>query len=104
MSSMSSNHHTSASAPDAPPVRRHRLNVNGESLHVIEQGEGPAVLFCHGSPDPAEPWRSQMRAMAGAGYRAVALDMRGFGQSFAPRDPALYTSMYTVGEDRKSVV
>ncbi len=98
MSSMSSNHHTSASAPDAPPVRRHRLNVNGESLHVIEQGEGPAVLFCHGFPDTAETWRSQMRAMAGAGYRAVALDMRGFGESFAPPDASQYTALHVAGD------
>ncbi|USX18650.1 alpha/beta hydrolase [Oxalobacteraceae bacterium OTU3REALA1] len=87
-----------ASATGVSPVRQSLLQVDGESFRVIEQGAGPVVLFCHGFPDTADTWRSQMRAVAAAGYRAVALDMRGFGQSFAPRDPALYTSMYTVGD------
>jgi pimeloyl-ACP methyl ester carboxylesterase len=87
-----------ASATGALPVRQSLLQIDGEPFRVIEQGAGPAVLFCHGFPDTADTWRSQMRAVAAAGYRAVALDMRGFGQSFAPRDPALYTSMYTVGD------
>jgi pimeloyl-ACP methyl ester carboxylesterase len=79
-------------------ARHARLQINGETFHVIEQGAGPAVLFCHGFPDTAATWRSQMRAVADAGYRAVALDMRGFGESFAPSDPALYTSLHTVGD------
>lgn len=87
-----------ASAAGALPVRQSLIRLDGESFRVIEQGAGPAVLFCHGFPDTADTWRSQMQAIAAAGYRAVALDMRGFGQSFAPRDPALYTSMHTVGD------
>ncbi|WP_206077416.1 alpha/beta fold hydrolase [Massilia sp. HP4] len=85
-------------AAEAPPLRRHKLRVNGETFHVIEQGSGPAVLFCHGFPDTAETWRSQMRAVAAAGYRAVALDMRGFGDSFAPPDASQYTSLHIVGD------
>jgi pimeloyl-ACP methyl ester carboxylesterase len=65
---------------------------------VIEQGRGPTVLFCHGFPDTAETWRRQMRAVAGAGYRAVALDMRGYGASYAPDDAALYSAHHTVGD------
>lgn len=87
-----------ASATGVLPVRQTLLQIEGESFRVIEQGAGPAVLFCHGFPDTADTWRSQMRAVAAAGYRAVAIDMRGFGQSFAPRDPTLYTSVYTVGD------
>lgn len=85
-------------AAEAPPVRRHKLRIDGEYFHVIEQGSGPAVLFCHGFPDTAETWRSQMRAVAAAGYRAVALDMRGFGDSFAPPDASQYTSLHIVGD------
>ncbi|MGE8358948.1 alpha/beta fold hydrolase [Pseudomonas sp.] len=80
------------------PLRRLRVQVNGESFHVIEQGQGPAVLFCHGFPDTAETWRQQMRALAEAGYRAIALDMRGYGGSYAPADPTLYTSHHIVGD------
>lgn len=73
--------------------------TNGDaSLRVIEQGDGPAVLFCHGFPETADTWRSQMLAVARAGYRAVALDMRGHGASSAPEDPFLYTSLHTVGD------
>ena len=77
-----------ASADPFPP-RQARVQANGASFHVIEQGEGPGVLFCHGFPDTAETWRSQMRAVAETGYRALALDMRGFGASYAPSDDGL---------------
>lgn len=89
---------SAAQGPAASPLRRHRLSIGGGSFHVIEQGEGPAVLFCHGFPDTAETWRSQMRAVAAAGYRALALDMRGFGESFAPPDASQYTSLHIVGD------
>lgn len=81
-----------------PPVIDRQLDVNGEVFRVLEQGQGPAVLFAHGFPDTAETWRSQMQAVASAGYRAVAIDMRGFGASYAPTDVNLYTSPYIVGD------
>jgi pimeloyl-ACP methyl ester carboxylesterase len=80
------------------PVRRGQVKVNGESFLVVQQGQGPAVLFCHGFPDTAETWKRQMRAVAQAGYHAVALDMRGYGESYAPTDANLYTALYTVGD------
>ena len=55
--------------------------VNGISLHVTEQGEGPAVLFCHGFPDTSYTWRGLMETVAKAGYRAIAPDMRAYGRS-----------------------
>lgn len=80
------------------PVRRVQVQVNGASFYVIEQGRGPAVLFCHGFPETAETWRSQMRAVAEAGYRAVALDMRGYGESYAPTDFRLYSGLHIAGD------
>jgi pimeloyl-ACP methyl ester carboxylesterase len=80
------------------PVRRRMVDAIDGPFHVLEQGEGPAVLFCHGFPDTAETWRSQMQAVAQAGYRAVALDMRGYGQSFAPENPDLYTALHITGD------
>lgn len=47
-------------------------------------GEGPLVVFCHGFPGLAYSWRHQLQAVAAAGYQAVALDMRGYGDSDAP--------------------
>ncbi|MBR7741867.1 alpha/beta hydrolase [Phycicoccus sp. BSK3Z-2] len=72
--------------------------VDGHEIHVVEQGEGPVVLFCHGFPDTAETWRRQMQAVADAGFRAIALDMRGFGRSHAPRDVSQYTSLMVAGD------
>jgi pimeloyl-ACP methyl ester carboxylesterase len=54
------------------------VTTNGISSHSTEQGEGPAVLFCHGFPDTAYTWRRQMKAVASAGYRAIAPDTRGY--------------------------
>ena len=79
-------------------VTRRMVDAIDGRFHVVEQGEGPAVLFCHGFPDTAETWRNQMRAVAEAGYRAVALDMRGYGRSFAPENPDLYTALHITGD------
>lgn len=80
------------------PVREHMVDAGYGQFHVIEQGEGPAVLFVHGFPDTAATWRHQMRAMAEAGYRAIALDMRGYGQSYAPESADLYTALHLTGD------
>lgn len=80
------------------PVQRRQVIAHGRPFHVIEQGDGPAVLFCHGFPDTSETWRAQMGAVAAAGYRAIAPDMRGFGHSFSPSDFRLYTSLHVTGD------
>lgn len=87
-----------AAGSAALPVRRQMVEALDGEIHVLEQGEGPAVLFCHGFPDTAETWRNQMRAVAEAGYRAVALDMRGYGRSYAPENPDLYTAFHITGD------
>ena len=79
-------------------MKDREVTTNRVSLHVVEEGSGPAVLFVHGFPDTWRGWRRQMAAVAGAGYRAVALDMRGYGRSSKPDDPALYTVFYCVGD------
>jgi pimeloyl-ACP methyl ester carboxylesterase len=79
-------------------IKEYDIATNGISLHVTEQGDGPAVLFCHGFPDTAYTWRRQMKAVAAAGYRAVAPDMRGYGRSSAPADANLYTPLHTAGD------
>jgi pimeloyl-ACP methyl ester carboxylesterase len=80
------------------PLKVYDIEASGISLHVTEQGEGPAVLFCHGFPDTSYTWRRQMKAIAAAGYRAIALDMRGYGRSSAPTDASLYTPLHTAGD------
>jgi pimeloyl-ACP methyl ester carboxylesterase len=83
---------------DAFPLKEFDIATNGISLHVTEQGDGPAVLFCHGFPDTSYTWRQQMKAVASAGYRAIAPDMRGYGRSSAPLDASVYTPLHTAGD------
>ena len=83
---------------NGPLLKEYDIATNGISLHVTEQGEGPAVLFCHGFPDTSYTWRRQMKAIASAGYRAIAPDMRGYGRSSAPADATLYTPLQTAGD------
>src|ERR1700731_4701339 len=88
----------SSGGADGSRFKEHDVATNGISLHVTEQGEGPAVLFCHGFPDTSYTWRRQMRAIASAGYRAIAPDMRGYGRSSSPASPTLYTPLQTTGD------
>ena len=79
-------------------LKHHDIEANGISLHVVEQGQGPAILFCHGFPAIWSSWRSQMDAVASAGFKAIAPDMRGYGDSSAPAQPEDYTPYQTVGD------
>jgi pimeloyl-ACP methyl ester carboxylesterase len=79
-------------------LERLSAHVNGIDLSYLSQGEGPLVIFMHGFPDLAISWRHQMEAVADAGYRAIAPDMRGYGDSDAPEDPALYTQFHIAGD------
>lgn len=51
---------------------------------MIDVGEGPAVLLVHGFPDSIYLWRHQVPALPDAGYRVIAADNRGMGQSAVP--------------------
>ena len=63
----------------------HRAVTTGRiRIHLAEAGSGPAVLFIHGFPESWYSWRHQLPALAAAGYRAVAIDVRGYGRSSAP--------------------
>lgn len=72
--------------------------ANGIDLHVVEVGEGPPVVLCHGFPETWRSWRRQMVALAAAGYRAIAPDLRGYGRSTAPVEPDAYTQLHIVGD------
>jgi len=74
------------------------IPVNGIDMFVSEQGSGPLVLLCHGWPELSDSWRHQLPALADAGYRAVAPDMRGFGRTSAPDSVEAYSIFHTVGD------
>jgi pimeloyl-ACP methyl ester carboxylesterase len=79
-------------------VKHRTIETNGIRMHIAEQGEGPLVLLCHGFPESWYSWRNQLRALADAGFRAVAPDMRGYGQTDAPGEIEKYTLLHLVGD------
>lgn len=60
------------------------VDVSGTRIHCVEAGEGPLVLLIHGFPESWYSWRHQIPALAAAGYRVVAIDVRGYGRSSKP--------------------
>lgn len=60
------------------------IETNGIKMHIVDQGKGPLVVLCHGFPELWCSWRHQIPALVGAGYRVVAPDQRGYGQTEAP--------------------
>ncbi|MEM7018923.1 MAG: alpha/beta hydrolase [Pseudomonadota bacterium] len=66
------------------------IQTNGISMRIAEAGTGPLVLLIHGWPESWYSWRHQVEGLAAAGYHAVAPDMRGYGDTDAPADPAEY--------------
>jgi soluble epoxide hydrolase / lipid-phosphate phosphatase len=70
---------------------RHRfVETNGIRMHVAEAGDGFPVVMCHGFPELWYSWRHQLAALAEAGFRAIAPNMRGYGETDAPADPHTY--------------
>jgi pimeloyl-ACP methyl ester carboxylesterase len=72
------------------------VSANGSRFHVVEAGTGPLVLFLHGFPEFWWAWEHQLRMVADAGFRAVAMDLRGYGASDKP--PRGYDG-YTIAGD-----
>jgi pimeloyl-ACP methyl ester carboxylesterase len=68
----------------------HVQTPDGLTLAVHDEGEGTPVILLHGFPDSSHLWRNQIPALAGAGFRVLAPDLRGFGQSDKPQEVAAY--------------
>ena len=81
-----------------PEVTHRMIETNGIRLHVAEQGEGPLIILCHGFPECWYSWRHQLPAMAKAGFRAVAPDLRGYGRSDRPEEVEKYTILHDIGD------
>jgi pimeloyl-ACP methyl ester carboxylesterase len=80
---------------DGPWTHRF-VSANGTRFHVVEAGTGPLVLFLHGFPEFWAAWQTQLQTVADAGFRAVAVDLRGYGASDKP--PRGYDA-YTMAGD-----
>jgi pimeloyl-ACP methyl ester carboxylesterase len=68
-------------------------------LHVVEQGAGPLVLLIHGFPETSYSWRKQLPALAQTGFRAAAIDVRGYGRSSKPAAVEAYRMSELVADN-----
>jgi pimeloyl-ACP methyl ester carboxylesterase len=66
------------------PWTHRSVSANGTRFHAAEAGDGPLVLLLHGFPEFWWTWRHQLTTLPGAGFRAVAVDLRGYGGSDKP--------------------
>ncbi|BBC91876.1 alpha/beta fold hydrolase [Streptomyces griseofuscus] len=86
--------------PEPTAALRHRtVEAPAGRLHLVEQGSGPLVLLVHGFPESWYSWRHQLPALAAAGYRAVAIDVRGYGRSSTPAATDAYRMLDLVADN-----
>ena len=76
-----------------------RIDVPGGRINVVVEGDGPLVLLVHGFPEGAWAWRRQLPVLAAAGYRAAAIDVRGYGDSFVPEPVEAYRMLAHVADN-----
>jgi pimeloyl-ACP methyl ester carboxylesterase len=79
-------------------LEHHSVVANGIRQHYVACGSGPTVLLVHGFPESWYSWRYQIPALAAAGYRAVAVDVRGYGRSSKPGRVDDYRMLKKVGD------
>ncbi|MBN1380333.1 MAG: alpha/beta hydrolase [Deltaproteobacteria bacterium] len=72
--------------------------TNGIRMHYVEQGQGFPILFMHGFPELWYSWRNQIPALADAGFRAIAPDLRGYGETDKPVGIELYDIHHLIGD------
>ncbi|XP_038708940.1 epoxide hydrolase A-like [Tripterygium wilfordii] len=72
--------------------------TNGINMHIASIGTGPVILFLHGFPELWYSWRHQLLSLSSRGYRCIAPDLRGFGDTDAPPSPSSYTALHIVGD------
>jgi pimeloyl-ACP methyl ester carboxylesterase len=92
-----------APAENDPRWQHHFAKVNGVRLHYVAAGSGPLVLLLHGFPEFWYGWRRQILALAAAGFRVVAPDLRGYNLSDKPRGVAAYAMRTLVSDVQKLI-
>jgi pimeloyl-ACP methyl ester carboxylesterase len=85
---------------DMTGVRDSYADLSDTRLHYVESGEGPLVVLLHGFPEFWFSWRFQVPALAAAGFRVVAPDMRGYNLSSRPRGVPAYDIDCLAGDIR----
>ena len=72
--------------------------ISGIELAVYDAGSGPAVVMSHGFPELAYSWRHQLASLAEGGFRAIAVDQRGYGSSDCPESIEDYDLEHLAGD------
>lgn len=79
-------------------MRTRHVQTDRLTQQILEAGSGPLVLLVHGFPELSISWRAQVDALAAAGFRAVAPDMRGYGGTDKPADRDSHATLHLVGD------
>lgn len=77
------------------------IEANGLSHFVVDRGEGPVVVLLHGFPDSADLWRNQVAGLVENGFRVIAPDLRGFGDTDKPVGVDNYVMFNAVADLRE---
>ncbi|MDH6628748.1 pimeloyl-ACP methyl ester carboxylesterase [Streptomyces sp. LBL] len=85
--------------PRSTDLTHHLVPGPAGRIHLVEQGTGPLVLLLHGFPESWYSWRHQLPVLAAAGYRAVAVDVRGYGRSSKPDAVDAYRMLNLVADN-----
>jgi pimeloyl-ACP methyl ester carboxylesterase len=75
-----------------------RVEVDGTGIEFDVTGDGRPVLLLHGFPDSGRLWRHQVPALAGAGFRVIVPDLRGYGRSGKPEAVEAYSIPVLAGD------
>ena len=89
------------SFPRAAGVTEHTVDVGAPAptfYLAAGPGDGPLVIFVHGWPELSISWRHQLPVLGGAGFRAIAPDMRGYGRSYVPAEAHEVAHEHTVAD------
>ncbi|GAA0181050.1 hydrolase [Lithospermum erythrorhizon] len=80
-------------------IQHTTMQTNGINMHVAQIGQGPStILFLHGFPQLWYTWRHQMLHLSSKGYRCIAPDLRGYGDTDAPPSATCYSALHIVGD------
>ncbi|WCJ27221.1 alpha/beta-Hydrolases superfamily protein [Euphorbia peplus] len=72
--------------------------TNGINMHVASIGTGPVILFLHGFPELWYSWRHQLLSLSCLGYKCIAPDLRGYGDTSVPDSVKEYTVLHVIGD------
>lgn len=75
---------------DVANMKLHTFENNGKPVEFVKEGAGQPVIFCHGFPELWYSWRHQIGPVAAAGFEVIVPNMRGYGNSYAPKEISEY--------------